>query len=239
MAGLISEAMVRANSMAVDRKPLGSVRSNVARPVIVDADTSIFTLIVTRLTANIAQNLPMPVFAALHDASGYTSFLQGILPAGVTITGQNGLYHNASQALHIGGITDITFSDGVGTDTLQLTCQQINYKVLLSALLSDSIKAHTVKLSVPTGQEAQFAAPIFIIRATGYGYDSKDSITPETHVDQYQQLGNIVTIGKNSLTPINFPPFSRDQGLGVMMSPVVGLSMTMTFSLSERFLQTT
>lgn len=99
-----------------------------------------FDIQITRATATIAQDLPVPIFGAFDLASKYRSVIT--LPSGVSITN-----------LEVGAIgretrVDITYTSGANNDVVRITIPQYEYPSFLNALATSRFIVSNAKYSV-------------------------------------------------------------------------------------------
>jgi hypothetical protein len=138
-----TKAMKKAGSKSVQP---GSVGAN----PFYDAAAQ-FDITVTRVTANIASALTVPLFASMHFDAKYLSIMGSYLPAGVTIS---------SIAINSTGDVVFSLTDGVGTDTIKISCTQIPYITFLNALNYTAMKLSKVRYAISDITKlAQFNQP--------------------------------------------------------------------------------
>ncbi len=110
-----------------------------------------FDITVTRVSANIASSLTVPLFASLHFDAKYISVMGNYLPAGVTIS---------SIAINATGDVVFTLTDGVGTDTIKVSCTQIPYITFINALNYTAMRLSKVRYALSDITKlAQFNQP--------------------------------------------------------------------------------
>lgn len=116
-------------------------------------DRAQFDINVTRLTNTIAFPLQCAIFGTTHLRSGYSQFI--VNPAGVTNTVVGGL--NTPVA----GTTDrirFIYTDGVNTDRIDITCNQVPYPVFLEALGADIFRISNIRYQLTNAADTiQFA----------------------------------------------------------------------------------
>lgn len=120
-----------------------------------------FDLTVTRVSANIATALTVPLFGSLHFDAKYLSIMGAYLPAGVTIT---------TIAINSTGDVVFTLTDGVGTDTIKISCTQIPYITFLNALNYSAMRLSKVRYAISDITKlAQFNQPFETYYKTIFG----------------------------------------------------------------------
>ena len=148
-----------------------------------------FDIQITRLTATVAGDLPVPIFGALDIQSKYNGVLTQ--PAGTTIT-----------ALTIGAIgtetqVRISYTRGGNTDIVVITISQYDYPSFLSALLSSRFVVSNARYSVSdttaTGIQ-QLTKPFRSIERSMFGAFLKNDIPLSSAKSPFQFQNGIVDI---------------------------------------------
>jgi hypothetical protein len=148
-----------------------------------------FDIQITRLTATVAGDLPVPIFGALDIQSKYNGVLTQ--PSGTTIT-----------ALTIGAIgtetqVRISYTRGGNTDIVVLSISQYDYPSFLSALLSSRFVVSNARYSVSdttaTGIQ-QLTKPFRAIERSMFGAFLKNDIPLSSAKSPFQFQNGIVDI---------------------------------------------
>lgn len=100
-----------------------------------------FDIVATRNTGNINATLPVVLFGANDAENGYRSVIT--LPTGVTLTSVR-YGENASQSSAL----RFTYTDGVGVDTIDVTCSMYPYPSFLQATKFDLFQMTKMRFSV-------------------------------------------------------------------------------------------
>lgn len=148
-----------------------------------------YKLRATRLTANIAANLNVPFFARNFLASGY----RGILDVDAAVTSWTisggvvgGVYANYEKLI-------ITYSDGVGTDAVEITTSSAApYPALLEATLSDVFRIDKMQLGTSAATLDQLNEEITVKKNSLFGRKDSNSLPIVKSTNQFQS--NIVDI---------------------------------------------
>lgn len=234
-SGEISAANMALNGGG-DRKQVLPGRNPLV-PQLNPLDNSSFTIVITRNLNGTGKALPCPLFAAGNDMNAYFNYLAQFVENGLSISGHNGISFSENMAAHISNNATISFTDGVNTDTLTISCVNTGYKLLLQKLMTDQIVVRDINYQVESANTAQFSQPVHVVQNTGYGKYEADSIVPKQYIDPYQQQPNMVIIGQSSIIKTVFPPFNQNNGLALMIAPIAGNVVTLSFSIGARYLQ--
>jgi len=148
-----------------------------------------FDIQITRLTATVAGDLPVPIFGALDIASKYNGVLTQ--PSGTTIS-----------ALTVGAIgtetqVRISYTRGGNTDIVVISISQYDYPSFLSALLSSRFVVSNARYSVSdttaTGIQ-QLTKPFRSIERSMFGAFLKNDIPLSSSKSPFQFQNGIVDV---------------------------------------------
>lgn len=183
-------------------------------------DKAQFDIVISRATANIAQNLECMIFGAQHLDGGY----------------QNGMVNPASggSVVVTGGIwntlpTTVRFAHTVGanTDNINISCNQVNYPSFLKASLNATYRISNIRytLTDPT-QLAQFSTPFEVRTKSLFGKADQNPISVTSFKKPEQFQAGILDIPVEVIV---------DAETGIMVS-MTNLVCTITLSVFvERF----
>lgn len=132
-----------------------------------------FTLTVKRISANIAQDLPIAMLGALAAKNGYRQALTGYLGAGTTLTsveiGESD--GQPDQAL-------FTFTNGASVDTVSIQSDTYPYPSLLESTVTDTLSANKVRVELSDKtQTRQYRNPIIPSVANMFGAAKQNQAT--------------------------------------------------------------
>lgn len=166
----------------------GSITSNLSAQV---------NFQIVRTSANIAGDLPVPLFGAFDSASFYASVLQ--LPAGVSLT-------NVTRGSSLKPAT-VTFeyTSGLNVDTIEVTCQEYAYTSFLTALSTARFTISNARYSISdtsnTGVQ-QLTKKLQAQTRSMFGKVVTDNIPLGASKSPFQQQNGIVDIlGSFTVTP--------------------------------------
>jgi hypothetical protein len=148
-----------------------------------------FDLQITRVSDNIALDLPVPIFGAYDIASKYQGVLT--LPSGVSIS-----------ALTVGAIGTetqvvITYASGTDRDTVNITISQYDYPSFLQALLASRFTVSNARYSVSDTSSLgiqQLTKPFNTIERSMFGAFVQNSIPLSSSKSPFQFQNGIVDI---------------------------------------------
>lgn len=147
-----------------------------------------FDVVVTRLTADVALNLPVAIFGTAALQAGYQSLLS--LPAGATLAITAGL-DNATNY----GYVDFAYTVGGNTDIVRVTSTTLQYPELVAALMTDLLSYQSVKMTLSGNSDtSQFNQSITLATNNVLGSKSRDSITPASYISATQFQSNQVNL---------------------------------------------
>lgn len=147
---------------------------------------------ITRLTANIALDLPVALFGSYDAASKYQQSLAGQIPSGVTLTGLD--------IGKIGGgelVADFTYTQGLNVDVIRVTLDEYAYPAFLEQLKGSRFRAGQIRYKVSdqgaTGIQQLDKKMTYFVR-TMFGKQTNDNIPLGNSKSPFQQQNGIVDI---------------------------------------------
>ena len=148
-----------------------------------------FDIQITRATANIAQDLPVPIFGAYDIASVYNGVLTQ--PTGVAIT--------LLEVGKIGAETEvaITYTSGLVSDKVIITISQYDYPSFLQALLASRFTVSNARYSVSDTSALgiqQLTKPFNTIERSMFGAFVQNNIPLSSSKSPFQFQNGIVDI---------------------------------------------
>lgn len=145
-----------------------------------------FEITVTRLSANIAEDLPFVLFGSQDACNGYRNIIPQLLGAGTVLTsvliGEPGGAANANRAL-------FTYTNGANVDTIAVESSTYPYPSLLNSTNVDLLKLNKVRESLSNAAlTRQFSLPLIATVNSPFGKGETNRITPSMFVrpDQFQ-----------------------------------------------------
>lgn len=146
-----------------------------------------------RKTSNIPATLPVPIFGALAAQGGYLN--SGIsMPTGVSITdvtfGVDRSFANAQMM-------QITYSDGLNTDIVEITCSTVPYPVFLQASLTDMFKVNRLRIGISdiTGNNTdQFNQRILFVKKSLFGAARLNPVDLSTFNNPQNFKNNVIDV---------------------------------------------
>ena len=153
-----------------------------------------FTIVVERKTANIAQNLPVPIFGPVDRQAGYSAILGQLLPSGVTV---KGMAYGIDSGISKSNILEINYTNGAADDTIVVSCAQNPYPVVLESIRTDLMRMNGVRLSLSNSSlVSQFDQQFNVYKRTLAGRTTSDSLTPNMFKDPQNFQNGIVDVKK-------------------------------------------
>lgn len=176
-----------------------------------------FTLKVTRLTANIAQPLPVALFGTSAYQAGYQSEISA--PAGLTLTVVGGTANAAAGYANV----DFSWTDGANTDIVRVQCPTVQYPVLLNALNTDLLEYSSIKLFLSgASDQSQFNNSLYFKTTNLFGSRSEQNIEPASAIETTQLQTNQVDLLVNGT-------LDKESSIVTDMNAEAGLSYGITF----------
>lgn len=185
-----------------------------------------FDITAKRITANIASALPVPFFGALDLENGFTNLLN--LPAGVTLSDMN---IGTTKGVAFANKLELEFTDGVGTDTVEITSSTYFYPSLLKSTITDLLKLSKMRYSISdTTQIAQFSQSLNVVSRSMFGKVNSNNISVGAfkQPNQFQQ-GIIDIDGEIEV--------DKETSIQTAIIPVVGFSFTLSMWVEKFFRQ--
>lgn len=152
-----------------------------------------FNMTVNRLTHTIHQTLPVFIGASDLLSNGYREALAGYLPAGVTLSAvQYGTNAGAPFATRV----SFTFTEGVNTDKIEITCGTLPYPSFLAALNRNKMILSKLRINVPNVASAstQFSQNLTVYERTLFGKGATNDIQISGEFTPNQFQNGIVDI---------------------------------------------
>lgn len=148
-----------------------------------------FDIQITRLTADIPSDLPVPIFGAYDIASVYNGVLTQ--PSGVSIIGLD--------VGKIGSETEvvITYTNGIDSDKVIITISQYDYPSFLQALLASRFTVSNARYSVSDTSALgiqQLTKPFNTIERSMFGAYVQNNIPLSSSKSPFQFQNGIVDI---------------------------------------------
>ena len=172
-----------------------------------------FDIIITRNTATLPFTLPVALFGVLDQESDYVEVISSFIPVGVTYTIARGADRKS---------LNFVFTNGIDTDTINVSCNQVPYVNLLIAGLDSVFKMQQNKLQISdVAQQLQFSKAISVFNKSFFGHSENDTITPNQYKSDLQNQNDIRTI--NQILDID-----KQRSLVFQIVPVANFSVTMS-----------
>ena len=179
----LSSAVVEANSLQRPNSlmtPVADFRS--------PASAASFDILIHRLTAAIAEVLPVPVFGVLDQESDWVEIMNQFLTTGTTYAITRGADRKS---------LDFTFTNGMDVDIINVSCNQVPYVNLLISGLDSVFKLQQIKMQISdVAIQAQFSQSIGVFNRSFFGHHQDDSITPNQYKSDLQNQNDIRTINQ-------------------------------------------
>lgn len=184
----------------------------------VPKSAAIFDIVIKRVGATIAANLPLPTFGTLDKESNYIDIISNLLPAGVT-------YIVEKSATGKG--LKFTYTDGVNTDYITVECAQVPYLNLLRGSQGSILRFAQTKINISdvTTQE-QFTNAVWFKRNSIFGKQEQDSFTGNQFKSDLQNQNDMRTVTIE---------FDVDQEMSVvyLIAPKTNFTVTQTSYISS------
>lgn len=172
--------------------------------------SGVFKLAIKRLSANIAADLPVPLFGYLDSLTNYTKVINQQLPSGVTIGAfQNGQIVNSADSTKFAAFLAASFAkaetvrlayaQGSAIDIVEISCEQNPYPILLQSTFTDFMLINGIRFKInDSSQYDQLSASINPYRRTSLGKTTNDSTSLDTFFSPNQFQPGIVDYEVNS-----------------------------------------
>lgn len=185
-----------------------------------------FGIKMTRLTAAIAQPLPVPVFNPVDAEDFYRKTLGPLLPPGVVVSS---LRYGSGAGLP--DTLEITYTSGALSDIVNVTCTSMPYPAFLRSLIADKFAINKIRMTLSDpAQLAQFDQKLTAASYTLFGLGEQNETTPSNFRSPQQYQDGIVDVD------LDFK-FDKQTGLAFPVLPVANLAVQMNF-FCPRFEQT-
>lgn len=182
-----------------------------------------FTIQVTRETAAIAVPLPVAIFAPVYASNGWRSFLQGQMPAGVTLSKVEG-----GERDGLPDSVQFEFTQGLNTDVVTVRCSTAPYPAFLESLVTDRFDVNKVRFTLSDpAQVAQFAQQVLFSTRSMFGLGSQNPVTPDNFRSPQQYQAGIVDVDVDA-------KFDKQTGIILPIVPVAQFSVSCNI-FSPRF----
>lgn len=179
---------------------------------------AMFDITITRKTATIAADLPAPLFGVLDKESDYSEILPQLLPVGCS--------YEIARTTDRKGLK-ITYTLGVNSDIIEITCAQVPYLNLLRASQGSVLRMEQNKMNISdVSVQSQFRNKVQVTRNTIFGKDTNDSYTPNQFKSDMQNQNDIRTITANFNVDL-------ETSFTVLVAQQADFDVTMTSYISE------
>lgn len=146
-----------------------------------------FDITIRRLTNNIDDVLPVGILGFAQSESGYFGLID--LPAGITYTYEGGTSVGLPDRYRY------TFTKGVDTDIIEITCPQIPYPSFLQNSAVDRYRINNIRYVISDGLvQAQFAQVLDFKDSAIFGVKTSNPLTPNNFINPMDEKNNIVDI---------------------------------------------
>lgn len=186
-----------------------------------------FAIQVKRLTNALDINLPYVIFGQVFSISGFVDILP--LPSGITCVVSSGIAQHAIDDSAKYQTLTLQFSDGVDTDTIEITTKAAAaYPSLLAATSSDVFDISKLRLSIsPSTEDSQFDTDLSVVSKTIFGKEDKNPLNIASYKKPDQFQTGIVDIVLDNVG------IDKEACFVGEMIPVAGLTVTHSFSVSR------
>lgn len=179
---------------------------------------AMFDITITRKTANIAADLPIPLFGVLDRESDYSEILPQLLPVGTS--------YEIARTTDRKGLK-FTFTSGLNVDIVEVTCAQVPYLNLLRASQGSMLRMEQNKMNISdVSVQNQFRNKVQVTRNTIFGKDTNDSYTPNQFKSDMQNQNDIRTITANFNVDL-------ETSFTILIAQQANFDVTMTSYISE------
>lgn len=184
-----------------------------------------FDITITRVTANIVENLPFVLFAPQDAENGYRSIISN-LPAGVVLTrvryGENSGFANSLV---------FTYTSATGSDDVVVTCNQYPYPSFLNSLAVDMFKLSKMRYGISiAASQTQYDNPFLFVTRSMFGKVLSNNLSVASFKSPNQFQQDKIDIDGT---------FDLDKETGVLNSiiPTAGFRVTMSMFVEKFYLQ--
>lgn len=181
-----------------------------------------FDVKVTRNTGNINRVLPVALFGAIDYEGNYSAVLGTYLPSGVTV----------AVAKSSGNMV-FTYTEGVATDTITVTCSQVAYNSFLQATITDVMTVRAIRYTLTdTTQLTNFDNIFAVVKRSLYGSDKRDNISVTSYREPNQFQSGIIDIGDVKNGSSNVTSIDKETSIVIGMNDTLASgAFTATLSL--------
>lgn len=188
-----------------------------------------FAVTAKRLTAALLVDLPVPFFNPVDAMNGYRSMLGGELPPGVTVEsvqyGANAAGNGVPPPPGAGSVVDrlrITFTDGVNSDVVEVTCSSIAYPGFLLAMVTDMFEVNKIRMTLSDNARTdQFGKELKVKTNNPFGSSTTIGRPPSDFISPDQYQGGIIDID------LSFR-FDKQSGMVLPIAPVANFAVTLS-----------
>lgn len=140
-----------------------------------------FDLVITRVSANIALNLPFGLFGIQAAQSAYTALVTP--PTGVTLTS---VLYGSNAALPTS--MDFTYTQGMASDIVRISCNQVSYPEFLQGLSNVNYRLSKLRYRISAAAPTQFSTPFNVVSRSIFGKTTQNNISVSSYLapDQFQ-----------------------------------------------------
>jgi len=213
-------SMMGRNAQAQFRSRVGmnALKGKVNQPMVSSAsmknianDSKLsFTLVAERVGITTGVALPALLFGTNDLQSGWANVAN--LPAGISISKVDiGIVAGISYGQKL----EISYTDGVNTDKIRVTCTNNPYPVLLEATKSDLMLMNGVRLSLSDAtQVSQFDQILTVFKNQIAGKSDRDNLIPTSYKnpEQFQtgivDITEMISVDKNTTIQCNIIPIA-------------------------------
>lgn len=150
--------------------------------------SAMFDIIIKRKSVNIAQALPVPLFAAIHYNAKYKSVIGQYLPSNISIT---------TIAVDSNGNVIVTYTNSVddAVDTVEISCVQVPYITFLGASQFNAMRIGKFRYQLSDAtQLTQFNQIFDVVEKTLFGKGSQNQVSVGAFKDPRQYQAGIIDV---------------------------------------------
>ena len=146
--------------------------------------SAVFVLTITRNSGNIETTLPVPIFARIHKEDDYRAFVNQYIPSGVLLSVSN-----------VNGSILLTYTNGVLTDTISISCSSVAYLTLLEATIVNMFRINRIRYTLGNSANVtQFDQSFDIVSKSMYGLASTNQVPVATFRDPKNFQSGIIDL---------------------------------------------
>jgi hypothetical protein len=153
-----------------------------------------FAIQVTRLTADITEDLPYVIFGKSFIQAGYGEILS--VPSGVTLSVKYGITQNLTDTIGNYQKVQLVYNDGANTDIVEIVSKGASsYPALLEALASDVFSVSNLRQSIsPATSTSQFSTNLAVVSKSIFGKSSTNQLNVDSYKKPEQFQSGIIDI---------------------------------------------